>query len=112
MNEQTPRASIGEREPRNLGLQDRGIMELKHQDNGTVLMVFQITKNNDDLKNEGHDPSIVRVVAVDKDDNKIGELIVLGQFYPGAPDNHTVFEPLDGVLNFIDADVVFRVWRK
>lgn len=112
MDEQTPKASIGQREPRNLGLQDRGIMELKHKDDGKVLMVFQITKNNEDLKNAGHDTSTVRVVAVDKEDNKIGELVVLGQFYPGAPDNRTVIEPLDGVLNFTDADVVFRVWRK
>lgn len=112
MDEKTPKASIGQRESRNLGLQDRGIMELKHEDDGRVLMIFQITKNNEDLKAEGFDPSITNIVAVDKDDNKIGQATILGQFYPGAPDNHTVFEPLDSVLNFTDADVVFRVWRK
>lgn len=113
MNEQQmPKGLIGQRESRNLGLQDRGIMELKHEDGGEVLMVFQITKNNEDLKAEGFDPSITNVVAVDKDDNKIGEATILGQFYPGAPDNNTVFEPIDGVLNFTDADIVFRVWRK
>ena len=112
MNEETPKGSIGQREPRNLGLQDRGIMELKHEDDGRVLMVFQITKNNEDLKAEGFDPAITNIVAVDKNNNKIGEATILGQFYPGAPDNHTIFEPLDDVLNFTDADVVFRVWRK
>jgi len=112
MDNETPKASIGQRESRNLGLQDRGIMELKHDDDGSVLMVFQITKNNEDLKDEGFDPSITNIVAVDKDDNKIGAATILGQFYPGAPDNHTVFEPVENVLNFTDADIVFRVWRK
>lgn len=112
MNENTPKSFIRQREPRSLGLQDRGIMELKHDDDDRVLMVFQITKNNEDLKAEGFDPAITNVVVVDKNDNKIGEAIILGQFYPGAPDNHTVFEPLDDVLGFTDADVVFRVWRK
>ena len=112
MNEETPQGSIGQRAPRSLGLQDRGIVELKHDDDDRVLMVFQITKNNEDLKNEGLEPAITNVVAVDKNNNRIGAAIILGQFYPGAPDNHTVFEPLDDVLNFTDADVVFRVWRK
>lgn len=112
MNEQTPKGSISQREARNLGLQDRGIMELKHEDDGRILMVFQITKNNEDLKAEGCDPAITNIVAVDKNNNKIGEATILGQFYPGAPDNHTVFEPLEDVLGFTDADVVFRVWRK
>ena len=112
MNEETPQGSIGQRAPRSLGLQDRGIVELKHDDDDRVLMVFQITKNNEDLKNEGLEPAIINVVAVDKNNNRIGAAIILGQFYPGAPDNHTVFEPLDDVLNFTDADVVFRVWRK
>lgn len=112
MNEETPKGLIGQREPRNLGLQDRGIMELKHDDDGRVLMVFQITRNNEDLKAEGLDPSITNIVAVDKDDNKIGAATILGQFYPGAPDNHTVFEPVGSLLSFTDADIVFRVWRK
>ncbi|KKL49271.1 hypothetical protein LCGC14_2317130 [marine sediment metagenome] len=112
MNEETPQGSIGQRAPRSLGLQDRGIVELKHDDDDRVLMVFQITKNNEDLKNEGLEPAITNVVAVDKNNNRIGAAIILGQFYPGAPDNHTVFEPLESVLNFTDADVVFRVWRK
>ena len=112
MNEETPQGSIGQREPRSLGLQDRGIIEIKHDESDLVLMVFQITKNNEDLKAEGFDPAITNVVIVDKNDHKIGEGVVLGQFYPGAPDNHTVFEPLESVLDFTDADVVFRVWRK
>ena len=78
MNEETPEMSIGQREPRNLGLQDRGVIELKHEDDGRVLMVFQITKNNEDLKAGGFDPAITNVVIVDKNDNKIGGGVVLG----------------------------------
>lgn len=112
MNEEAPKSFIEQRAPRSLGLQDRGIIEIKHQDTGSVLMVFQITKNNEDLKDEKMNPAITNVVIVDKNNNKIGEGVILGQFYPGAPDNHTVFEPLEDVLHFTDADIVFRVWRK
>ena len=113
MNEEMPQGSIGQRAPRSLGLQDRGIVSIRHDQTDKILMVFQITKNNEDLKAEKMDPANTRVVLVDKNYKKIGYGIIFGQFYPGAPDNHTVFEPLDSVLEWTHiADVVFRVWRK
>ncbi len=113
MAENHPKLSVGERKARNLGLQDRGTIELKHYANESiVLMVFLVTKNNADLIKEGLKPMTTKIIAVDKKGQAIGEIIVEGDFYPGAPDDKTAYEPLDDISNFSDVDLVFRVWKK
>lgn len=93
-----------------LGLQDRGSVSISCPDCSSKLMVFQITKNNNDLIAEKLDPIETRVVVLcDICGSKSYVTTIEGQFYPGAPDNNMGFEPIE-LKDLHRCDVVFRAW--
>ncbi len=94
-----------------LGLQDRGKIEIECADCGKSLMIFQITKDNNDLVNDGKD-AITNQILV-----KCGfcggrsySTTINGQFYPGLPNDDMYFEPIS--IEGVECDICFGVWPK
>lgn len=93
------------------GLKNRGQVIVNCADCGKELMVFQIVKDNNDLSGEGLKPVNTKVVVLCGDCNgKSYSTTISGQFYPGAADDKTNFEPVDSDDDRYDA--VFKAWSK
>ncbi len=92
-----------------LGLQDRGITIVECADCNKHLMVFQVTKNNEDLENP-----ICTKILVDCGFCSGMSYVqnIDGQFYPGAANDNTLFEPLDSKAARMECDVLFKAWPK
>ncbi len=103
---------VSQSDIKKLGLQDRGQAIVHCADCSSELMVFQITKNNDDLKRDGLDPVTTRIkVCCSICDGESYIRTLEGQFYPGAPGDDMAFEPIecDDSNNY---DIRFRAWKR
>jgi hypothetical protein len=88
------------------GLQDGGQIVFGCIECHTPLLVVQQTSRSS--------PVITRVVVkcgFCGDGYSCVEQVV-GTFYPGAPNDKTVFEPIDTDDGAPEADVLFRAWGK
>lgn len=95
-----------------LGLKDRGCKIIKCDNCSKDLMVFQITKNNQDLINEGNKPVFTRVMVLCcLCDNESKVETIEGQFYTGAPNDKMGFEPIEKYSGVREADIYFSAWE-
>ncbi len=92
-------------------IKDRGQIDIDCADCGLKLMTLQVTKNNEDLVNEGMNPISHKVLV------RCGECggrsyiyDVNGEFYPGSATDNIIFEPVDGEDS--DCDICFNAWIK
>lgn len=111
----TPNAEFRkiERQPKLLGLQNRGKREVKCADCGELLMVFQITKNNDDIIRDGGKAISTQVLVDCGFCQGLSYVQTIdGQFYPGAPNDQMVFEPLEAKDARVQCDIYFKAWPK
>ena len=85
-----------------LSWNDKGMLSVDCADCGKTLMVFQLTDLN---------PTTETVILVHcgKCGGRSYKHTITGQFYPGAPDDKSHFEPLENVAG-CDIDIVFRTW--
>lgn len=108
----TPNAEFSDtrKKRQKLGLQDRGVTTVECVDCSKHLMVFQITKNNEDLEK----PVSTKILI---ECGFCGGMSYVknidGQFYPGAANDNILFEPLDPKTpKCFEYDVLFRAWPK
>lgn len=95
-----------------LGLQDRGYKVIKCNCCQKTLMIFQITKDNNDLIKENNKPIFTRIMVLcGFCDNESRVETIEGQFYPGSPDDSISFEPIEKYKGTREADVYFVAWK-
>lgn len=92
------------------GLKDKGQVCFDCTECNTPLLVVQQASISGTPKIE----VLTRIVVKCGFCNKGYSLVrqTAGTFYPGAPNDQTVFEPIDGDEDAPEADVLFRAWGK
>ena len=103
----TNQVGIGDRELR--GLKDEGQLTFRCNDCNLVLLVLQLVTTSKTAKSK-----VLTRVAVECGDcggySDVEQ--VVGQFFPGAPNDDMIFEPIDGDENTPITDVLFMARKK
>jgi len=111
---------LGINEPKErvpLGISDKGNIVASCGKCKKDLMIFQLTKTNEELVKESKEPITTKLVIFCESCNHINEVIqIKGQFYPGAANDQTRFEVDENIQHgdglTPNCDVVFKVSRR
>jgi ssDNA-binding Zn-finger/Zn-ribbon topoisomerase 1 len=100
-----------------LGIADRGSVVAKCNKCEKNLMIFQLTKTNEELVGENKNPITTRIAVYCENCKNINRVIsIKGQFYPGAANDQTKFEIDENIQHggglSPDCDVIFKVNRR
>lgn len=103
---------IKERIP--LGISDKGNITASCSKCKKDLMVFQLTKTNEELVRESKEPITTKLAIFCESCNHINEVIqIKGQFYPGAANDQTKFEIDENIQHgngmTPDCNIIFKV---
>jgi len=106
---------IKERTP--LGISDKGNVVATCSICKRDLMIFQLTKTNEELVGENKNPITTRIAVYCENCKNINRVIsIKGQFYPGAANDQTKFEIDENIQHggglSPDCDVIFKVNRR
>jgi len=97
-----------------LGLSDHGIVSATCSQCKKDLMIFQLTKTNEELVRENIQPITTKIAVFCERCNHINQVITIkGQFYPGCANDETRFEIDETILHghgmTPDCNIIFRV---
>lgn len=102
------------KERSSLGISDKGSIVATCSKCMKNLMVFQLTKTNEELVKELKSPITTKIAILCEKCKHINSVFsIRGQFYPGSIDDQTKFEIDENIIHgdgvTPDADVVFKV---
>ena len=91
------------------GLKNDGIVEIKCNNCDEYVLCLQLANS----ENNGQSSVITRVAVQCYSCGSYSDVKqIVGQFYPGAPNDHIAFDIADDDANAPEADIIFKAWKK